>query len=804
MKNHLSSLSCEPGAKVIVAICTFFFITMVPLSGLGQIEISFETTDNTNCNGSECDYDGPGILINEIMMSPVNNDGSLWGGLATQSGEWIELYNPDFCEPVDISCYYLGNNANDPLPYPGGYVIPAGTVVPPAGFVLIRGINAAPVPSDLLIENGGNTIELVVTGEGVCVGGGSRLWFPNAGGWFAFYDSFGEPQDAVTWANESNQNEFPCVPPLEGCNFQGQLPNYSQIPDDRKQNILTNSAAAFQGQSLRRIPDGGAWSDPSEPTYGFCNEDCVDPGASTCNGTATVVPATGSPEDYTYLWNDAQLQTTPTAVGLCTQEYCVVITDSLGNSTEECVIIEEPSFATERSDVFCEGDVYSLPDGSEVIEGGTYEVPLVTSSGCDSLVTLDLEMFPSYSFELNPEICENQSYTLPDGEEVDEEGTYIVNFVLESGCDSTYTVNLSVEPVLNIDQEFVICQGESVELPDGSFVEESGEYEVQIAGVDCDTLYTIDVNVNPSFDINNNVDLCIGESYQMPDGEMVNESGLYTVELVTAEGCDSIINTFLTINPLPVLSIPIAEVFCFQPGVIDVNPTPPGGTLSGVLVDGTELNLNAAPPGTYSLVYDYTDDNGCSNQTQHSYTVLPEIIPAFDFSADCFNIVEFDNLTIDPEEEYQYIWSINEDVFSTIPNPSYNYPEGGTYSVTLEATNAANCSYQVSQDIELEEGLKISAFQLPNIISPNGDPVNQFFRLMPDDNNCLQYQITIFNRWGKQVYEMSENSIPFSGVSESGTELDEGVYFYIFESPQVDCTNTAYEELCKGSVHVVR
>lgn len=803
MKNLFSPRSF-PGAKEVASLSILISIALIPYDGFGQLEVSFETTENTNCNGSECDYDGPGILINEIMMSPLSNDGSLWGGLATQSGEWIELYNPDFCEPVDISCYYLGNNANDPLPYPGGYVIPPGTVVPPAGFVLIRGINAAPVPSDLLIENGGNTIELVVTGEGVCVGGGSRLWFPNAGGWFAFYDSFGEPQDAVTWANQSNQNDFPCVPPLAGCNFQGELPNYNQIPDERKEFILDGSAAVFQGQSLRRIPDGGAWSGPAAPTYGFCNEDCVDPGTSTCNGTATVVPSVGNPEDYTYQWNDAQFQTTPTAVGLCAQQYCVVVTDSLGISTEACVVIEEPSYESESSDVFCEGDVYTLPDDTEVTEGGIYDLALTTNAGCDSLVTFELEMFPSYSFELNPEICENQNYTLPDGEEVDAEGVYTVNFTLDSGCDSTYTVNLSVEPVLNVAQEYTICQGETVELPDGTFVEEAGLYEVQMPGVDCDTLYAIDVTVNPSFDINNNVELCFGESFQMPDGEIIDESGLYTVELTTTEGCDSIINTFLTINPLPVLNIPLADEYCFQPGVIEVNPSPPGGTLSGVLVDGNQLNLNAAPPGTYSIVYDYTDENGCSNQTQHSYTVLSEIVPLFDYSADCFNIVEFNNLTPDPEEEYLYSWSIDNDVFSTMANPSYNYSQAGTYTVTLQVTNSADCSYEMSQDIELEEGLKLTSYQLPNIITPNGDPFNQFFRLMPEDDDCLQYTITIFNRWGKQVYEMTESTIPFTGISESGTELDEGVYFYIFESPQVDCNNSLYESLCKGSVHVVR
>ena len=199
-----------------------------------QIEVSFTTEINTSCSGSECDYEGPGILINEIMMAPAIGDGSLWGGNFDQRGEWIELYNPDICEPVDVSCYYLGNNASDGGNHPGGYVIPPGTVVPPAGFVLIRGINASPVPPELLIENGGNTIELVVEGEGVCVGGGSRLWFPNAGGWFAFYNSEGEPQDAVSWTSANNTSLLPCVPTLEGCDFSGNLVSYVNIPDDRK------------------------------------------------------------------------------------------------------------------------------------------------------------------------------------------------------------------------------------------------------------------------------------------------------------------------------------------------------------------------------------------------------------------------------------------------------------------------------------------------------------------------------------------------------------------------------------------
>jgi gliding motility-associated-like protein len=801
MTNHTDAKRTLPFVCFKHQLLILLFI--LPFCGYAQIDVEFTTTINTNCEGSECDYDGPGILINEIMLSPTTNDGSLWGGLATQSGEWIELYNPDFCNEVDISCYYLGNNADDPVAYPGGYVIPPGTVVPPAGFVLIRGINAAPVNPDLLIENGGTTIELVVTGEGVCVGGGSRLWFPNAGGWFAFYDSNGIPQDAVTWANQSNQGNFPCVPPLDGCSFQGQLPNYLQIPDDRKEVILTQSAAVFQGQSIRRIPDGGVWSGPAPPTYGSCNADCVDLITSSCNGTATVEPEGGVPP-YTFVWNDAQFQTTQTAEGLCAGEYCVLIIDAMNEVSEQCVIIEEASYETDGTGSFCSNEGYTLPDNSVITEAGVYEVMLQTAGGCDSLVTLELEMFPSYSFDLNPEICANQSYTLPDNTEVSEPGSYILNYTTESGCDSVYNVNLSVVPVINISQEFEICQGESHVLPDGTVVSDGGNYVVEIEGTQCDTLYSVNLVVNPTYLVEIEASVCIGDSHVLPDGEIVDEPGVYTTMLQTAAGCDSTIQTLLMVNPLPELSIPISEAYCYLHGTVVVNPQPSGGTLSGFFVTDNILDLNFAPPGEYTISYAYTDDNGCSNFIEQGYTVLPEVVPAFTYVASCFNVAQFTNLTPDPEELLNYVWLIEDEEFSTVFSPSYPYDVAGEYTVTLIATNSANCSYSYSQEVLLEEGLQLSAYQIPNIITPNNDGINDRLGLMPAEDQCLNYKITIFNRWGIKVYEMTENSIPFAGRDSNGNELGDGVYFYIFESPQIDCNNILFEKLCNGSITVLR
>ena len=66
---------------------------------------------------------------------------------------------------------------------------------------------------------------------------------------------------------------------------------------------------------------------------------------------------------------------------------------------------------------------------------------------------------------------------------------------------------------------------------------------------------------------------------------------------------------------------------------------------------------------------------------------------------------------------------------------------------------------------------------IPNIITPNGDHVNDVFTI----SNIEQYpnnHMTILNRWGKEVYSHTydNNSNVFKG-----TDLPDGVYFYILE-----------------------
>lgn len=328
--------------KNTILICLLFFAPIL----MGQMQATFDTTINSKCNGEECDYDGPSILINEIMVSPVSFDGSLFESGSQRQGEWIELFNPDICNPIDISCYYLGNSASDVMtPNAGaGFQIPNGTVIPPAGFCIIRGVNAPAVPANNLVQNGGNTVEIIPNASNTCIGD-TRLWFPNAGSWFAFYNENGVPQDAVSWGNSASTAYTPCIPTSSGCNTGvTTLPSYTNIPSDRKTYIYGVFPNGW-GRSMRRIPDGGNWVTTDgaiQPTPGWCNSTCIDAGSSTCDGTATI-NVTGGTAPYTFLWDDWQEQTTQTAIELCQGTYTVTVTDA--NGIQEVFTVEIDNFS---------------------------------------------------------------------------------------------------------------------------------------------------------------------------------------------------------------------------------------------------------------------------------------------------------------------------------------------------------------------------------------------------------------------------------------------------------------------------
>jgi gliding motility-associated-like protein len=86
----------------------------------------------------------------------------------------------------------------------------------------------------------------------------------------------------------------------------------------------------------------------------------------------------------------------------------------------------------------------------------------------------------------------------------------------------------------------------------------------------------------------------------------------------------------------------------------------------------------------------------------------------------------------------------------------------------------------------------------PNVFSPNNDGANPLFYLSTTYSTSIE--LTILNRWGNVVYEAVGINPVWDGISQNGSDVPEGVYFYKY-------VIKGYQEFVlegHGFVHLVR
>ncbi len=232
-----------------------------------------------------CNFINSQVVLNELCVSPTLNDGSFI--LPTKNGnpgcgEWIELYNKS-CNPVDISGYILGTNV-DGAGQGASFMIPAGKIIPPMGFAIIRGKNSSP-PA-------GTAIDIVADdtpASNYCIEdpfSGYNMWFPDAGSWVGLYDKNGNVLDMIKWYGNdptygAKPSSFslmgsPCIPP--GSNVSS-LSSYSSYGSGSTFTITTTDPTYGNvtmpiGATIVRIPDGGPFSSTTSTdnfSYGTSN-----------------------------------------------------------------------------------------------------------------------------------------------------------------------------------------------------------------------------------------------------------------------------------------------------------------------------------------------------------------------------------------------------------------------------------------------------------------------------------------------------------------------------------------------------
>ena len=284
------------------------------------------------------------------------------------------------------------------------------------------------------------------------------------------------------------------------------------------------------------------------------------------------------------------------------------------------------------------------------------------------------------------------------------------------------------------------------------------------------------VNISESSLITNNstVFICPGETATV-HGNPVSTAGVYEETFPTGSGCDSLSRVTVVIRTVvqPVIS---GDLWYCEGQTTTLSTTPGNYTSYSWSTGSTQATISTTTdqPITVTVV----DANGCSSTSNPVVLVHPPqaVVNANPTSGTAPLTVDFENNSTGATSYDWYF--IGVDTFSTVNLNdiyTYVYDSLGTYTVVLVA-HSANCSDTAIAYIVVEDPAKPLDAHIPNVFTPNGDGVNDFFTF--DTSNAADLKLTIVNRWGNLIYESTDVNFMWDGKDMSGNPVTEGVYFF--------------------------
>lgn len=381
-------------------------------------------------------------------------------------------------------------------------------------------------------------------------------------------------------------------------------------------------------------------------------------------------------------------------------------------------------------------------------------------------------------------------------------GTYTVTYTLDSTATCpVFTTNTTViiNPTVNINAFDTICDGESI-LLGGTLQTTAGIYlDTFFTSLGCDSVIATTLFINPVFTTQTTDSICQGQSIML-GGSLQTTSGVYYDTTQSSLGCDSIIVTTLTINPLPVITASVDDTIC--PGII-ANISATGGT-SYTWDNGLGAGQNQAvnPLINTTYVVTGTDINGCQSTDTVNITVEPGTLANAGIDQElCDDILTTalnGNVPLIPGELGIWTTSGNSTITTpSIPNTSVTALTIGSHSFVWTITNAT-CPPSADSVTITVISCEPSSLIIPNVFTPNGDGSNDLFTVEGTSLESVEGQV--FNRWGQLMFSWDNIRGTWDGRTPAGSEAPDGTYFYIIKALGED--GTEYHE--KGGFSLIR
>lgn len=259
----------------------------------------------------------------------------------------------------------------------------------------------------------------------------------------------------------------------------------------------------------------------------------------------------GGVRPYTFTWSNGmsvvEVNDVVIATGLAAGDYTLYLTDANGCEDSVSINLNTTLLGSSMVGTICSGDVYTAPSGDTFTPASDLVIldTITSTIGCDSVITINLTVNPRSSASFAVEICGGETYLMPDGTSQGVEDDYLFSYPNSLGCDSVYTVELTVLPTYNSLSNEFICNDETFVLPGGDVVSESGVYHDTLMAVNgCDSVFQTNLVVFETY--STLVDTVMAENnqkYTLPDGSTISSPGEYETLLNSAYGCDSLVTT---------------------------------------------------------------------------------------------------------------------------------------------------------------------------------------------------------------------------------------------------------------------
>jgi len=404
--------------------------------------------------------------------------------------------------------------------------------------------------------------------------------------------------------------------------------------------------------------------------------------------------------------------------------------------------------------------------------------------------------------------------------------TYTVTGTNSHGCSDTQTIKLVVRPipphtVTAINPIDTICRGDSVNLsasggvsylwnPGNSTASSiwekpsaSATYSLTITFTTCnfDTAIVIRVKQLPVINVtpadtaicrNDSVTLTAtgGGTYKWSNNATtksirVSPTANATYTVVVSNGCKDSTTASITVTQLPAITLTTDQSIC-KGDSVTLKAT--GGGTYKWSNNSTNSSIKVSPSSntTYKVVV----SNGCKDSGSTKVFVRSPFITA------CCDttIIQGNSVHLSSSLESSYSWAPAAGLSCTTCADPIASPTITTI-YTLTAIDTDGCP--IEKTVTIKVLVPCSDFEVPTVFTPNNDGINDDFVIKII--NATSYNITIYDRWGKQVYTSSNLADYWNGTCNGTSNLvPDGTYFYVITT---HCDNTDYSR--KGFVQVL-